>query len=187
MKNNILAGGILAAAGAATLGAASTLGDWIWARYIPDGAVLPGVVHGFVFFALLAAVLAYAVGTALGWRRLLPSLPLAGLFLAASFYPIALALGYIAGLLVTWAAMWIVLSLLLRWALAGSETLRSALIRGVVAAAGSGLAFWAVSGIWTNPAAAADPLTLARFGAWTFAFTPGLLALMVGQEVRRVF
>lgn len=181
MKVDQFRGGLFAAAGATVLAAASTFGDWLWANFIPDGAVLPGIVHGVLFFVLLSAVLASSVGTKTAWRRLLSLLPVGGLVLAASFYPIAMVLGYITGLLVTWAAMWLLLALALRWARAGRRAVTQALLRGCLAAIGSGFAFWAISGIWTNPATASDPLSLERFGAWTVAFFPGLLALLWGR------
>ncbi len=168
--------------GALVLGAASTFGDWLWATRIPDGAVVPGVVHGIAIFGLLAVILASAIGTPLAWRRLLPALPLMGLVIAASFYPIAMLIGYIGGLLVTWMAMWIGLSYAHRWARAAGDGGNQALVRGVIAAVASGLAFWAISGIWTNPSAHADPLSLDRFGRWVLAFLPGMAALLVRFE-----
>ena len=168
--------------GAFVLGAASTFGDWLWATSIPDGAVVPGVVHGIVFFALLAVVLASAIGTKLAWRRLLPALPLMGLVIAAAFYPIAMLIGYIGGLLVTWVAMWLGLAYAYRWAQATSDGASQALVRGLIAAVASGLAFWAISGIWTNPSAHADPLSWDRLARWVFAFLPGMGALLVGAQ-----
>ncbi len=62
----------------------------------------------------------------------------------------------------------------------GSGTGCRTLLRGVSAAIGSGLAFWAISGIWTDPAA--DPSYLWRFACWTFAFLPGFLALLLSPS-----
>ena len=186
-QTSAMQGGVLAAAGAAVLGAASTLGDWIWLHFLTDGSIVAGVAHGLIFFLLLAVIFAFSVGTPTAWRRLLPTLPLCGFLLAGAIYPIALAVGYLPALMVTWVAMWLLLALLLRWALAESAEaggVRRALLRALLAAVGSGLAFWMISGIWTSPSGA-DPLTAQRFGAWTFAFAPGLLALLVGQALRR--
>ena len=168
-----------AAAASVALGAASALGDWVWARFIPDGAVVPGVAHGVVFFLLLAVVLGRATGGGRVVRRLLATLPLAGLLLAAAFYPLAYALGYLGALLATWVTMWLALALLSRWARDADETAGRALARGLAAAVGSGLAFWAVSGMWTDPAA--HPSYALRFLYWTIAFAPGLAALVVGR------
>lgn len=182
--NTLLASARNTAAGTLVLAIASTIGDWLWANYIPDGAVVPGVLHGVAIFLLIAVVLAGAIGTRLAWRRLLPMLPLMGLLIAAAFYPIAMVIGYIGGLLVTWMAMWIGLACADRWARATGGGLQEALVRGVAAAVLSGLAFWAISGIWTNPSAHPDPLSVGRLGAWSVAFFPGMAALLIRVDGR---
>ncbi len=164
---------------ALVLGLVSAFGDWVWAHYIQDGAVLPGVIHGLLIFTLLALVLGIAAGSGLALRRLLPTLPLAGLLIAAAFYPIARVAGYLGALLLTWVAMWITLALLQRWARGGRESHRIAMVRAALAAVGSGIAFWAVSGMWTSPDP--DPSYALRALAWSFAFWPGFAALLTGQ------
>ena len=167
------------AVAALALGIFSTLGDWVWALYIPDGAVVPGIVHGLLFFVLIAIVLGAAVGSARVVRRLLLALPAAGLLLAAAFYPLAGALGYLGSLLATWVGMWLSLAFALRWARGADESAGRSLVRGLVAAVTSGLAFWSVSGMWTAPAEATGyPLRLVY---WTFAFLPGLAALLLAR------
>ena len=99
------------------------------------------------------------------------------MLLAAVFYPLAGAIGYLGALIVTWVAMWLALAALQRWARGASESLGLTALRGLLAALGSGLAFWAISGIWTNPAA--NPSYLWRFACWTFAFLPGFLGLLL--------
>ncbi|MEM7587848.1 MAG: hypothetical protein AAF560_30950 [Acidobacteriota bacterium] len=176
-QNNALSNGIVAAlVGCGILAAVSTFGDWLWSRYIPDGAVLPGVIHGAVIFLVLALVLGKAAGTPTAMRRLLPTLPVAGIVIAAIFYPIAYAIGYIGALLVTWVMMWLSTAGLQRWARDGDESVGLTLLRGVAAAIGSGLAFWAISGIWTQPSPTVNYLW--RFLNWAFAFLPGFLALL---------
>jgi hypothetical protein len=162
---------------AAVLGFASTLGDWIWARALTDGAIGPAIVHGVLIFALLAAVVGLAIESRGAVRRLLATLPGVGLLLAAAFYPLAYAIGYLGALLVTWLGMWLALAMLTEWAGGGSLMRRSALPRGALAAVGSGLAFWAVSGLWTDPTFEASYAV--RFALWTFAFFPGFAALLV--------
>lgn len=171
---------LLGVAAAATLGVFSAIADWVWARYIPDGAVLPGVAHGVVVFVLLALVLGWAASTVGATTRLLATLPIAGLLIAAGFYPAAYALGYLGALIAAWIAMWLSLALLQSWARGGAESKARGLTRGLIAAAVSGLAFWAVSGMWTNPAAHANYLL--RFFYWTFAFFPGFVALLYGHR-----
>ena len=166
---------------AAVLGALSTVGDWLWASFIPDGAVIPGVVHGLVIFLILAAVLAWAAGTRRAAVRLVPTLPVTGSLIAASFYPLAYLLGYVEALLLSWILMWLTLAVLQRWARERSESVARALVRGTTAALTSGVAFWSISGIWTNPTEPNYPL---RFVFWTFAFLPGFLALLLGQPTK---
>lgn len=177
-----LNGSLAAVISALVLGAASTLGDWIWANYIEDGAVVPGVVHGLLFFVLLAIVLASSLRTPGVWPRLLTALPLMGVVIAAAFYPIAMVAGYLGGLITTWVAMWIGLASAVRWAEGGSSTVRDALVRGTLAAVFSGLAFWLISGVWTNPSAHSEPLSFERLGSWSFAFLPGMAALLIGRS-----
>jgi len=148
-------------------------------RFIPDGAIVPGVVHGVVIFAILAAVLGASSPVSGTTRRLMWTLPLAGLLLAAAFYPIAMLTGYLGGLLVTWVGMWLSLALLYRWARRSPEPLGGALARAAAAAVFSGLAFWAVSGMWTNPAETFSFLT--RTAKWAFAYFPGFAALLLAR------
>ncbi len=168
---------IPAALGAALLGAVSTLGDMIWARCLRDGSLVAGAIHGAVIFLVLAAVLAWCAGSRRAALRLLPSLPAAGILLAAAFDPLARVTGYLEALIVSWVAMWLALAVLQNWAHEGAESTARTMIRGVLAAVGSGLAFWAISGIWTDPAA--SPSYLWRFACWTFAFLPGFVALLL--------
>lgn len=167
---------------ALVLGVFSTFGDWIWARFIPDGAIVPGVAHGLLFFLLIALVLGTAARSHRALKRFLLALPAAGLLLAALFYPLAHAIGYLGALLVTWIGMWLSLALVQRWARGGVETIQRTLVRGLIAAVASCLAFWAVSGMWTAPAAETSyPLRLVY---WTFAFLPGLAALLLAARPR---
>lgn len=168
-------------AAAVTLGAVSTFGDWLWAHFIPDGAVIPGVVHGVVIFLVIALVLAAtarADGDSAATRRLVWALPVAGALIAASFYPLFRVLGYLGSLLVTWVAMWLVTAWLYGRARGGHEGARRTLLRGLLAAVGSGLAFWAISGIWTE-AQAGGPDYPWHFVCWSFAFLPGFAALLL--------
>jgi hypothetical protein len=182
MEAESRSGLVHALAGAAALGAVSTFGDWIWARYLRDGDPVAGVVHGAVIFLVLAAVLSWSAGTRRAAARLLAALPALGMSLAAAFYPVAWVIGYLGALIVTWLAMWLALAFLQRWARDGQESFGRTVQRGGIAAVGSGLAFWAISGIWTSPSP--DPSYLWRFACWTFAFLPGFLALLLLPGVR---
>ena len=107
---------------------------------------------------------------------------LVGLLAAASFYALAPLLGYSA-MFVSWMALWIGFAFLdakLRGAAAARETL----VRGVLAAIGSGIAFWAISGIWLRPSPG-GPRYAYNFACWTLAFLPGFLALLLrGRPAR---
>ncbi|MEM1177225.1 MAG: hypothetical protein AAGM22_02675 [Acidobacteriota bacterium] len=168
--------------GAVGLGAVSTFGDWLWTHYIPDGAVVPGILHGVVIFLVIALFLAWRAQRAGGdparIRQLIWGLPVAGAVIAASFYPLFGVLGYLGSLLVTWVAMWWVLAWLNGRARNVDESGLATVTRAVAAAVGSGLAFWAISGIWTE-AQPGGPNYAWNFVCWSFAFLPGFAALFL--------
>ncbi len=163
---------------ALALGALSTLGDWIWAEFLRDGAVLPGVVHGLAIFVAMAIVLGRTAGRQGATRYLMLRLPAAGAVLAGLFYPLAFAVGYLPALVISWVLMWLVLVAFFERARGEREKLTKILLRGSVAAVASGLAFWVISGIWTGQEAASTGYG-ARFIYWTFAFLPGFVAVLV--------
>lgn len=167
--------------GALVMALFSTLGDWIWARYISDGSVVSGVIHGALIFLVLGTLLAGSIGTPLAAKRLIPTLPVAGLLLAGSFYPLAWVVGYVTALLMTWMTMWLATAFLNDWARGRREGARRIAVRGAVAAWASGLAFWAISDIWTSPPPEGPDYPW-NFACWTFAFLPGFLALYLGQQ-----
>jgi hypothetical protein len=73
-----------------------------------------------------------------------------------------------------WMLFWICFALLQHYF--SPESLQRAMGRGVVAAVLSGLAFYAISGIWTRPSPS-GPDYLLPFASWAFAFLPGFLLL----------
>ncbi len=176
---------IAATLGALTLGFASAFGDWLWANFLTDGALVPAVVHGVLVFLLIAAVLGCSAGVAgadvrVACRRLVATLPLAGLLIAAVFYPVASVVGYLGALLVSWCAMWVVIALLFRWSCGNREAVARTLLRSGLAAVLSGAGFWAISGIWTT--AQDQPINyVVRSALWAFAFLPGFAALLLGH------
>ena len=165
--------------GSIILGALSTFGDWVWSRYLTDGDVLPGVFHGIVVFMAIAGVLTFAAGSRCQKSWLLVGLPVLGALIAGAFYPIARLVGYLAGLLVAWAAMWLGTASLQARARGGVEAVSMTLGRGMIAALLSALAFWSISGMWTG--GSADVSYFTRFVYWTYAFMPGFAALLIGQ------
>jgi hypothetical protein len=159
--------------GALVLAALNTLGDFVWARFVPRHRAVLGLAHG--------TLLLLALGLYLGLvrRRPLPGAlggAAAGLLAAASFYALAPLVGYSA-MFVSWMALWMALAFL-DGRLRGGAPGREWLARGLLAAAGSGLAFYAVSGIWTRPAPG-GPSYPYHFLCWTIAFLPGFAALLL--------
>ena len=163
--------------GSLLLAALSTVGDLVWALWIPNGRMIHGVVHGAIIFLALGLVLGLAAGGGSAVRRAMSVELVIGVLISASFYPLYRLIGP-ASLFVTWMALWIATALLDRTLREPRPALGTALLRGTVAAVLSGLAFWAVSGIWTNPAPGGPNLAW-HFLCWTFAFLPGFLALLL--------
>ena len=163
-----LAAALLAAA---LLAIVSTLGDFVWANWSVRHRVLYGLIHG--------AVICLCIGGVIGARTGRPAAgiaagPLVGVLAAASFYLLASALGY-AAMFPAWMLFWICFGLL-QDRLSRHRDIGSALARGLVAAILSGLAFYAVSGMWTNPPRGGPDYPRVLL-SWTFAFFPGFLAL----------
>jgi hypothetical protein len=162
-----------ALAGALVLGALSTLGDWVWAAFGLRHRAVAGLAHG--------TLLLLAQGLYLGGLRGRPAAgaaggALVGLLAAASFYALAPLLGYSA-MFASWMGLWVGFGFL-DARLRGSDSWREPLARGVAAAVGSGLAFWAISGIWLHPHPD-GPRYAYNFACWTIAFLPGFAALLV--------
>ena len=78
---------------------------------------------------------------------------------------------------------WIALGVLNQRLSGRGRNPRSALARGVLAAVGSGVAFYLVSGIW-SPFNPHGWDYLMHFGAWTVAYLPGFAALFVERRPR---
>ena len=160
-----------AAIGAAVLlGAVMAFGDWLWAALRLPHRMSYGIAHG--------AAMCLCLGAVIGWRARRPAAgalagPAIGIFAALAFYALAPMMRY-AAMFPAWMLFWVLFALL-QQRLTPGDRISAALIRGVAAALLSGLAFYAISGIWTRPSR--DPNYLLIFGAWTFAFFPGFLAL----------
>ena len=139
-----------AVAGSLVMAAVSTLGDFIWATWIPRHRPVYGMTHGTLLFL--------AIGLYLG---VLARLPLRGATLGAilgfaaagSFYVLAPLAGYVV-MFPVWMGTWFALSALHIRLQRMRDSLTAILLRGVVAAIAFTGAFYAVSGIWFpfNPA-----------------------------------
>jgi hypothetical protein len=155
-----------------------TFGDFLWAAMRLRHRLLYGLVHGIVVCLAIGAVIGVRE------RRLVPGViagPIVGVLAAGSFYILAPMLRYSA-MFPAWMLFWIAFALLQDWLRRDVQS-RTALRRGLAAAALSGLAFYAISGIWTRPAPG-GPNYLWHFVAWTFAFFPGFAALFLFRPPR---
>ncbi|MCA1562022.1 MAG: hypothetical protein LC753_14240 [Acidobacteria bacterium] len=153
------------------LGVVSTLGDFVWAALELRHRVAYGLVHG--------AVICFCIGIVLGVRagRPLPggvAGPLIGVLAAGTFYALAPMMG-MGAMFVAWMLFWLCFALVQAW-LVGERPNAAVLTRGLAAAVLSGLAFYAISGIWTHEVTR-NPNYLRNLLSWTFAFLPGFMAL----------
>lgn len=170
--------GIVAAIGAALfLGAVMTLGDFLWAFFGLRHSMTAGIAHG----ALMCLCIGGVIGQRAGRLQLgLTVGPLIGVLAALAFYAMASTLGW-GAMLPAWMLFWICFALLQHFV--RRETLNAAVGRGVIAAVLSGLAFYAISGIWTGPARG-GPNYLVHFLYWSFAFLPGFVVLFFRRSPR---
>jgi len=163
--------------GALVTASVSTLGDYLWANVLPHRIPVYGLVHGLLLFL--------TVGLCLGWpmRR-----PIAGalggaaigLSSAGLFYLLQPFIGYSA-LFVLFVALWMELGLLTGRVLQRRDSIRAVFVRSALAAVGSGLGFYAISGIWFpfNPHGWDYAI---HFVYWTVAYLPGFAALLIGTS-----
>jgi hypothetical protein len=163
-------------AGALLLGAANTLGDFVWAWLDLRHRTAFGIAHGSLLLLCLGLYLGVLVG-----RPLVGAIGgiVSGVLAAAVFYILAPILG-ITAMFAAWMALWIMVALL-DGVLLRREAAGPALVRGVSAAVLSGLAFYAISDIWLKPPPD-GPHYLTNFVSWTIAFLPGFLALLAGRK-----
>lgn len=166
------------AVAALALGAVMTLGDYVWAALQLRHQMAYGLIHG--------AVICLFIGLVIGLRerRIVPALaagPLIGLLAAGAFYLLAPWLRY-GAMFPAWMLFWLLFALLQAW-LRPPFGPHQAVARGIAAALVSALAFYAISGIWTEHAPG-GPNYLRNFLSWSFAFFPGFAMLFVGRGSR---
>jgi hypothetical protein len=176
---------VLALLSAVFVAIVSTMGDWVWASQLLRHKTWYGLAHG--------AALCLAMGLALGapaGRPIVGALGglVSGVLAAGSFYLLAPLMrgagmsGYSA-MYLSWFLLWIFIGWLDGPVLRRTAA-AAALVRAVIAAVASGLAFYVVSGMWTNW----NPATinyLDHLVRWTVAFLPGFLALRLGPRSKR--
>ncbi len=166
-EKRALQGAVVAAI---VLGAVMTAGDLVWELARVRHTMAAGMAHGAVMCLCIGAVIGARTG------RIAAGLlagPVIGVIAAGAFYLLAPLLRYYA-MIPAWMLFWICFAALqqrlqpergARW-----------LIRGLSAAVLSGVAFYAISGIWTDPAPGGPNYAL-NFASWSFAFLPGFVAL----------
>lgn len=163
-------------AGALAIAAVSTLGDFIWATWIPRHRPVFGMMHGTLLFL--------AIGLYLGALARRPARgalvgAVIGLVAAGSFYLLAPVTGMWI-MFACWIGAWESLTLLHVRLQRMRVSMKSVVVRATIAALACGAAFYAVSGVWFP----VDPTGvdyLWHFGAWTLAYLPGFAALFIAN------
>jgi hypothetical protein len=161
--------------GALLMAAVTTAGDYAWFQFGIRHTPVAGVLHGVILLSTLGAFLGLqsrklAVG-ALGGV-------VAGALGALAFYAMWGVIGWPA-MFVSWSLVWLGLAAFDARVLR-RETGSRWLIRGLIAAVAGGLAFYAVSGVWTEHGE--NPNYGWHFVAWMIAWWPGLAALTFGKR-----
>jgi hypothetical protein len=167
--------GIAATIGAAlAIAAVSTFGDFVWAMWIPRPRTLYGLAHGTLLFLCIGLVVGSlarkpAIGAVAG--------ALIGGLAAAGFYVLAPLTGAWI-MFVLWIGIWVALGVLHGRLNRQQAGISAGFTRGALGAVGSGIAFYAISGIW-SPFNPRGWDYLVHFGAWTVAYLPGFAALLI--------
>ncbi len=160
--------------GALFLALVSTLGDWIWAKFLTH-KIVNGVVHGALMCLCIGLVLGWRAGGGRAFARgALGSLGL-GALISAAFYPLYSLLG-MSAMFICWMLLWMAFSLIFRKLVDSVESLFEAISRGVLAAVLSAAGFYPMYILWTKPPE--NPSYILFFLAWTIAFLPGFLPIL---------
>jgi len=165
----------------------STAGDYIWYQYGVRHQMVTGILHGAALLAAVGAVIGMPSGRVLAG---IPAGALAGVSGALVYYGIVAIGGRGSGttaMVIAWATLWLMLAMLDGRVLRGPivRDWKPVFIRGFVAAALGGEAFYLMMDtLWGRPPAGGRNY-LTQFGAWLVAWAPGLLALTLGGSSRR--
>ena len=157
----------------------ATIGDYVWFEFGVRHTALNGVIHGAVLLLAVGLVLGQQKGELI--RGCLGGI-LAGVAGALAFYAVSSAMGYLGALIAAWVFMWIVLAAVSAWVRGGLLRLWEWIGPGLIAAIGSGVAFYLVSGIWTDPMRGDTRNYLWHLAAWTIAWAPGITALTWNRD-----
>lgn len=162
--------------GIVAVAAVATLGDYVWYEFGVQHQMAVGILHG--------AALLMAAGGALGWPsgRLVTGMGIgiaAGVLGALSYYALLSTLGRLT-MLAAWAAVWIFLAVG-EGRFIHRKPWSKVLMSGLIAAALSGLAFYAVSGLVWGRAPLGGRNYGRHFACWLVAWAPGLLAISASR------
>ena len=164
----------------------ATLGDYTWYTLGVRHNIATGIVHGAVLLTAVGAVLGIDAGRFL---RGLPIGALSGVGGALIYYLLVAVMDrrtYGTAIPAAWVGMWLLIALLDgRWLRAPQRRPWGEIVlRGVLAAVLSGIAFYLVMNtLWGRPPAAGRNYFV-QFGAWVVAWSPGLLALTLRRAPR---
>ncbi|MGH9867933.1 MAG: hypothetical protein ACREAA_07210 [Candidatus Polarisedimenticolia bacterium] len=166
--------------------ATATLADWIWYTFGVRHSLTAGVIHGAALLTIVGAALGAASGRPF---RGLPIGAAAGIGGALAYYAFIVVIDdrpYGTAIPAAWIVMWLLLAVLEgRWLRAPARRSWAEIaVRGVAAAALSGVTFYlALNTLWGAPPAAGRNYAI-QFTAWALAWAPGLMALAAGRTER---
>jgi hypothetical protein len=164
----------------------ATLADYTWYTRHVRHDITTGIVHGAVLLTAVGVVLGLDAG------RVLKGVPigaLAGVGGALTYYLLVALVDrrtYGSAIPASWVALWLIVAVLDgRWLRAPQRRpWREIAVRGGLAAALSGVAFFMVMNtLWGRPPAGGRNYVV-QFAAWAVAWAPGLLALTLGRSSR---
>ncbi len=150
----------------------ATLGDFIWFEYGVRHTTVHGVLHGAALLLAVGLVLGQHTGA---WLRGAVGGIAAGVAGALAFYAVVGLTGYLGALIAAWVLMWMLLAAVAAWLRGDLMKPRRWAVPGALAAVGSGVTFYLVSGIWTDHPEARNYVW--HLVAWTVAWAPGIFAL----------
>ena len=150
----------------------ATLGDFIWFEYGVRHTTVHGILHGAALLLAVGLVLGQHTGA---WLRGALGGVAAGVAGALAFYAVVAVAGYLGALIAAWVFMWMMLAAVAAWLRGELRMPRRWAVPGLLAAAGSGITFYLVSGIWTDHPEARNYVW--HLVAWTIAWAPGVTAL----------
>lgn len=151
----------------------ATVGDFIWFEFGVRHTTLHGVLHGAALLLAVGLVLGQQAGA---WGRGALGGVFAGVAGAFAFYAVVGSLGYLGALVAAWVFTWIVLAAVSAWLRHELTHVSRWIAPGLVAAVAGGVAFYLVSGIWTDHGPGGRNY-LWHLCAWTIAWAPGLTTL----------